>query len=156
MPVFLLLFIGIPLLEIYLFIHVGGALGALNTMALVVITAVLGVWLLRLQGMATWFRVQQQLAQGKPPAKEMIEGLILLVCGALLLTPGFFTDAVGFLLLVPSVRQTVATYLLQRGVARGVNGNPFQNGRPGPSSAPGQDDIIEGEYRRKDDDRHLS
>ena len=150
MPVFLLLFIGIPLLEIYLFIHVGGALGAFNTVALVVITAVLGVWMLRLQGLATWFRVQQQIAQGKPPAMEMIEGLMLLVCGALLLTPGFFTDTVGFLLLVPTIRQSAARYLLQRGVGMGINGAPFQT-----PSQPDNDDIIEGEFQRKDDDQRL-
>ncbi|MCP5140890.1 MAG: FxsA family protein [Chromatiales bacterium] len=163
MPLFLLLFIGIPLLEIYLFIHVGGALGALNTVALVVITAVLGVWMLRVQGLATWFRVQQSIAQGQAPAVEMLEGLILLVCGALLLTPGFFTDTVGFLLLVPGIRQWVARYLLQRGAAMGAGMGGFHGGfgdqaRGGFGQGPDQsrgDDIIEGEFHRKDDHDRL-
>lgn len=158
MPIFLLLFIGIPLLEIYLFIHVGGAIGAFNTVALVVITAVLGVWMLRLQGMATWFRVQQSLAQGQAPAIELLEGLILLVCGALLLTPGFFTDTLGFLLLVPAIRQAVARYLLARGAIMNIGGRPGANGFPGGrggAHGSSDDDIIEGEFHRKDKDQRL-
>lgn len=153
MPLFIVLFIGIPLLEIYLFIHVGHAIGAFNTVALVVFTAVLGVWMLRLQGLATWFRVQQALAQGQAPAIEMLEGLILLVSGALLLTPGFFTDTVGFLLLVPAIRRALALYLIRNGTLRaqvrpgaGAGAGPFRRGN---------DDFIEGEFHREDDNDRL-
>ncbi len=164
MPVFLLLFIGVPLLEIYLFAHVGEAIGAFSTVALVIITAVLGVWMLRLQGMMTWMKVQQSMAQGQPPAVEMIEGLILLVCGALLLTPGFFTDALGFIMLIPALRRRVAMAMLARGVAQGFKGG--MGGSRGPTGfhpddpiegestrvhQPQKNNILEGEYRREDD-----
>lgn len=95
-----LLFLGIPLLEIYLLIEVGAKIGALPTVFLVVFTAVLGVFLLRIQGFSTLTRLRGTLAQGGIPAVEMLEGAVLLVTGALLLTPGFFTDALGFLCLV--------------------------------------------------------
>jgi len=88
-----LLFLLIPLLEIYLLIKVGGIIGALPTVFIVVFTAVLGAWLLRIQGLSTLMRVRSTLAQGGIPAVEMLEGAVLLVAGALLLTPGFFTDA---------------------------------------------------------------
>lgn len=122
MPILLILFIGVPLLEIYLFAQVGDAIGALNTVALVILTAVIGVYMLRVQGLSTWMRVQQAMAQGQPPAIEMIEGLILLVCGALLLTPGFFTDTLGFLMLVPGLRHQIARAVVARGMMGGFSG----------------------------------
>lgn len=108
----LLALILIPLVEIGLFIEIGGAIGALATIALVIITAVLGVALLRLQGFITLARIREKLDQGEIPATDLAEGLILLVAAVLLLTPGFFTDAVGFLSLVPALRRPIAVYLL--------------------------------------------
>jgi UPF0716 protein FxsA len=87
----LLLFLIVPLAEIYLLIKAGGAIGALNTVALVVFTAVVGAWLLRLQGLATLRRVQLSLEQGELPETALIEGVMLLLAGALLLTPGFIS-----------------------------------------------------------------
>ncbi len=105
MPLLLLIFIAVPVLELYLLIKVGGLIGALPTIAIVILTAVVGTWLLRQQGLATLQRYQNSLAQGKLPAMELFEGMVLLFGGALLLTPGFFTDAIGLLCLVPVTRR---------------------------------------------------
>ncbi|NCF82513.1 MAG: FxsA family protein, partial [Proteobacteria bacterium] len=91
----LLLFFTVPLVEIYVLLEVGGAIGVLPTIAMVVLTAVIGAGLIRAQGLATLGRVQQQLERGELPAVGIIEAALLLVAGALLLTPGFVTDTIG-------------------------------------------------------------
>lgn len=108
--------IAVPLVEIYLLISVGRVIGAGTTIAVVILTAVAGAWLLRIQGLSTLMKIQQSTAAGKLPAQELIEGLILLITGALLLTPGFFTDAIGFALLVPPIRAWCARRLLASGI----------------------------------------
>jgi UPF0716 protein FxsA len=113
-PVLLTAFLVVPLLEIYLLIKVGGVIGAAYTILLVIATAILGAWLLRIQGLATLTRAQAQLQRGTLPAREAVEGLLLFLSGALLLTPGFFTDTAGFLLLIPALRRLVAAALLER------------------------------------------
>lgn len=110
----LLLFITIPIIEMILLIEVGGLIGVIPTVGLVVFTATLGIWLLRLQGIETWFRLQRRLSQGELPGQELAEGVLLLIGGALLLTPGFFTDTVGFCCLIPFTRQQMAATLLTR------------------------------------------
>lgn len=112
---FVILFalITVPILEIAVFIQVGGILGLATTLAVVVLTAVIGTALLRIQGLAALTRVQASLQQGHLPMADVFDGLCLLVAGALLLTPGFITDAVGFLLFVPTLRG-----LLRRGLGR--------------------------------------
>ena len=105
---FLVLFITIPLIEIAILIKIGSIIGAGYTIALVIGTAFLGVSLLRIQGISTFAKVQVNIAKGQLPATELIEGLILLISGVLLLTPGFFTDMLGFLMLVPILRQRLA------------------------------------------------
>jgi len=150
--ILLVLFLTIPLVEIYLLIKVGGIIGALPTVFMVVFTAVLGAWLLRIQGFATLNRVKHTLAQGGIPAIEMLEGVVLLVSGALLLTPGFFTDAIGFLCLVPSLRRAMIRWMLGRfltplsgfGGAGSSRRGRHSSGQHGPNT-------IEGEYRREDD-----
>ena len=97
-------FILVPLIEIGLFIEVGGWIGLWPTLGLIILTAVVGTALLRQQGLATLRRAQSQMDAGQVPAKELFDGVCLLIGGLLLLTPGFFTDAVGFLLLMPPVR----------------------------------------------------
>lgn len=143
-----LLFVGIPLLEIYLLIEVGSIIGALPTVFLVVFTAVLGVFLLRIQGFSTLTRLRGTLAQGGIPAIEMLEGAVLLVTGALLLTPGFFTDAMGFLCLIPAFRRSLVRWFLGRFLmpmsGQGGSGSRDSQPRQGPNT-------IEGEYRREDD-----
>jgi UPF0716 protein FxsA len=103
-PLIAFLFLAVPIIEIYLLIQVGQVIGAGWTILLVVLTAVIGVWLLRIQGLSTMTRAQHKLQQNELPAREILEGMGLLVAGALLLTPGFFTDGVGFLLLFPPTR----------------------------------------------------
>ena len=108
----LLAFILVPLLEIGLFIEIGSAIGALPTIGLIILTAVIGVGLIRIQGFITLGRIREKLDHDEIPATDLIEGLILLVAAVLLLTPGFFTDALGFLGLVPAIRRPVAVRLL--------------------------------------------
>ncbi len=136
-----LVFLLVPLVEIYLLIEVGGLIGALPTVFLVVFTAVLGAFLLRMQGLSTLARVQAALARGELPAMEILEGVVLLVAGALLLTPGFFTDTLGFLVLVPSIRRTIIRAFLRRARGR-LFPSPPETGR-GPR-------VLDGEWRRED------
>jgi len=147
-PVFLFLFLAIPLAEIYFLIKIGSWIGALPTVLLVVVTAVLGATLVRYQGFATLQRLQTTLARGEMPAIEMLEGMILLVAAVLLLTPGFFTDVLGFACLFPPLRHALALWGLKRVmVAPPTGGGPFG---PSSGSAPGQR-TIEGEFHRDDD-----
>lgn len=146
-----LLFLLIPLVEIYLLIKVGGIVGALPTVFLVVFTAVLGAGLLRIQGFSTMARVRNTLAEGGIPAVEMLEGAVLLVAGALLLTPGFFTDAIGFLCLIPPFRRALIKMALRRffvPFGRGPHGGA---GHPPHDQGPHGTRTIEGEFRREDD-----
>lgn len=150
------LFLAIPLVEIYLLIKVGGLIGAPWTIFLVVFTAVLGAWLIRLQGFSTLRRIQQILQQGGLPAVELIEGAVLLVAGALLLTPGFFTDTIGFLCLIPALRRAFIKRALQRFIiAKGQRGEfdagPFGERTPHTHKQQHHTHTIEGEYTRDDD-----
>ena len=145
MGIWLVVFFLTPIAEMYLLIEVGGYIGAWPTIGLVMITAVIGVGLLRMQGLATLTRGLSRLNRGELPAQEMVEGLLLAVAGALLLTPGFVTDAVGFALLVPRSRMLLAAKLLTRVTIRGQG--PYSAGR-GPESV-----IIDGEFKPVDDAR---
>jgi UPF0716 protein FxsA len=111
-PVIAVIFLVVPIVEIYLLIQVGQVIGALWTVFLVVLTAVVGVWLLKIQGMSTLMRAQEKMQTGQMPAQEMLEGMGLLLAGAFLLTPGFFTDTVGFLLLLPPIRAWLVSKLV--------------------------------------------
>lgn len=126
----------------YLLIRVGGYIGAWPTIALVMVTAVVGVALLRLQGLATLTRGLGRLDSGELPAREMAEGILLAVAGAFLITPGFVTDAGGFLLLVPALRRAAAERLLARVVVAGT-------GPPGPGGPESGVTIIEGEFESR-------
>ncbi len=143
--VLFLLFLTVPAVEIYFLIKVGNVIGAIPTIALVVFTALLGAFLLRLQGWITLQRTRMSLARGELPAMEMLEGVLLVVAGALLLTPGFVTDTLGFLLLAPPLRRA----LIQRFVGSAnmpFEAPPGQRGRSGHTPR-----TIEGECRREDD-----
>lgn len=149
---FLALFLLIPLIEVAVFIKVGGSIGALWTVVLTVGTALLGATLVRLQGMATLFNVKQQLMQGQMPAGAVLEGVILLVSGAMLLTPGFVTDTLGFLGLIPGIRQRAAQALLQqvmttRGNAQYTRGQTYEGQATPESRGP---KTIEGDWTRED------
>jgi UPF0716 protein FxsA len=130
--------IGVPLLEIALFIKVGGWIGLWPTLALIVLTAVVGAWMLRQQGLSVLMRAQRQLSEGTLPVAAVFEGLCLVVAGALLLTPGFFTDAIGALLLVPIFRQVLYRQVRARIEAHIVPARGgFDAGAPGgPASGP--------------------
>ena len=113
-PLITVIFLVVPIIEIYLLIQVGQVIGAGWTIFLVVFTAVIGVWLLRIQGLSTLTRAQQKLQQNELPAREILEGMGLVVAGALLLTPGFFTDTVGFFLLFPPTRIWLVSRIASR------------------------------------------
>lgn len=138
-PLLLLLFITVPLLELYVLIRVGREIGALSTIALCVLTAVLGATLIRLQGLATVARVQAALNENRLPAVDLVAGAMLLLTAFLLLTPGFVTDLLGFVILVPAVRNALARRVI--GSAR-IHGGPGD----GPGGE-GVEVVIEGEYR---------
>lgn len=99
-----LIFIVLPIAELYVIIKVGGAIGVLPTIALLIVDSFLGAALLRSQGRAAWRRFNETLAAGRVPAREVFDGTMIILGGAFLLTPGFITDAVGLLLLIPPTR----------------------------------------------------
>lgn len=141
--VFLAIFVAAPLVELYVLIEVGSRIGAFPTIALSIFTAVLGGALVRLQGFSVLFRVQQAMAKGEVPALELMEGAMLLLVGVALLLPGFITDAVGFLLLIPPLRRWVILWILRsQGVLRPGARPPREGGHGGR--------YIEGEFRRDD------
>ena len=104
----------IPAAEIYVFIKIGGFIGALNTVLIIIITGILGAYLARLQGMKTLYKIQANLHQGIIPAEELIDALIILSAGITLLTPGFLTDIAGLMLLVPRTRFYVKKLLRKK------------------------------------------
>ena len=102
---FFLLFIGLPALEIFLLIKIGGQVGALNTVALIFLTAIIGIYFAKLQGIQTLKSGMVNLYQNKIPVYEMMSGASIAIAALLLITPGFFTDSIGFLLLIPFTRR---------------------------------------------------
>ena len=151
MPWFLLFFT-MPIIEMYLLITVAGYIDALPTIGLVMFTAVIGVSLLKHQGLETLTRGTQKMRAGELPAQEMAEGLLLAVAGALLITPGFVTDIIGFLILFPPSRVWIARVLLARVQVQGFHAhtgstaNTHKREQDGGASSR----TIEGEYQHKD------
>lgn len=141
-----LLFLCIPVIEIFLFIEIGGLIGTAPTLALIVVTAVIGAQLLKIQGLSTLQRAKSNLNENKIPAQEIVEGIALLISGAFLLTPGFFTDTIGFILVIPHSRKIIAKWIISKGTIffassftnKDENFNHFD------------DDIIEGEYTKEE------
>jgi len=141
MPLIILaLFIGLPLIELYFLIQVGGEIGALPTIALSILTAIIGTWLVRLQGFGLLLRVRDMMDRGEVPALEVMDGALILAAGLFLLLPGFMTDALGFLLLVPPLRRWVVARFVRVAPAPRYPGQ-------GPDRGPR---VIEGDYRRED------
>jgi UPF0716 protein FxsA len=114
----ILLFIAVPIAEIYVIIQVGEAIGALPTIAILIADSVLGSWLLRSQGRAAWRRFNRAVAERRPPAREVIDGVLIVFGGALLITPGFISDAFGLLLLLPPTRAVIRTLLVRNFTSR--------------------------------------
>ena len=156
MRILFILFVVIPIVEMWLLISVGSYISAFNTIGLVVLTAFIGVTLLRKQGARTLLRARSRINQGEIPAREMVDGLFLGVAGALLLTPGFFTDAIGFACLIPGIRTWIMVFL-----SRHIR---FQTFRPGNSTVFGstfdstrfskktnKNKVLEGEIDHRDE-----
>ncbi len=110
----LLVFVTVPLLEFVLFWKIGNLIGIPATIAIIIFTGFLGAWLTRLQGLRTLHRYQKTLSEGRMPHREVVDGLLILLAGAVLLTPGFLTDAVGFSLLVPPIRTAVRKRVVEQ------------------------------------------
>jgi UPF0716 protein FxsA len=121
--ILLRLFVGIPLLDMVTIILLGRAIGFWGTIALVILCGVVGSALARGQGAHVWGAIQRELAEGRPPSYGLLDGLLVLIAGALLVAPGFLTDIVGLLLLLPPVREVVKRHLrarLERALADGT------------------------------------
>ena len=163
---YLLLFLMIPVLEVIVFIQAGSVIGVLNTLLLTILTAVIGMTLLRKQGFETLRRAQSKTSRGEAPLTEMFDGLCLFAAGLLLLTPGFVTDTVGFLLFLPPFRALMrgyvktlpVTFFQQSGFSsadafrmeREAQQNPEYKQRKDRSSQPGTaapGNVIDGEYK---------
>lgn len=143
-PLLAIAFLTIPLIEIYVMIQIGSVIGAGWTVLSIIATAVIGAFIIRWQGFGVYRRMERSMSAGELPAMEMLEGLALLIAGLLLLTPGFITDSLGFLLLVPPIRKKLVLGMLKKYFIQQVG--------PGASSAGhGDHRPIEGDYRRLDD-----
>lgn len=138
-------FVAIPLIEIALFIQVGGVIGLWATLGIVVVTALLGSFLVRQQGLREMNRLRASFSTLSDPGEPLANGAMILFAGALLLTPGFFTDTVGFLLLIPPVRTAAFRWIKSRvTVASFAMGDRAPHGAAHPGS--GRDTIIDGDY----------
>lgn len=144
MRAFFWLLLAAPLLELWFIIKVGSALGALTTIALLLLAGVAGVALLRHQSFSTLLRLDQRLQQGELPAAEILEGFALALAAVLLLVPGFLSDILALPLLLSPVRRALVRRALGTGYYRQHYGQPGRHNHP---------DIIEGEWRRDDDPR---
>lgn len=152
----LLLFIGVPLLEITLFIQVGGAIGLGWTLAIVIGTAILGAYMVRSQGAQAMLNLRTSFSSLQDPTEHLAHGAMILFSGALLLTPGFFTDFFGFGLLIPGVRSYVYRNMRNR-----VNVQSFQMGPSGDRATHQShtdrrrgDHVIDGEFEQVDPDNN--
>lgn len=154
--IILFLMIVVPIVEIAVFIQVGGWIGLWPTLATVILTAMVGTALLRQQGFATLMRARENLAAGRFPVAEVFDGLCLVVAGALLLTPGFVTDTVGLLLFIPPIRaflrQHLGRYLVQTGRVQVFSDGVPPRGNAGPrGTAPGPGPVIDGDFEEVDE-----
>ena len=107
----LLAFTIIPIIEIYLLIEIGSIFGALTAITLVILTGFLGAFMARMQGLQTLFRIQESLREGRMPSSDLLDALLIVIAGVVLLTPGFLTDSAGFLLLIPTTRNSITSWL---------------------------------------------
>ena len=153
------LFIVVPIAELYVIIQIGQAIGILPTIAILILDSVLGAALMRSQGRAAWMRFNRALAEGRVPGREVLDGALVIFGGALLLTPGFLSDILGLILLLPPTRALVRSVLVRRfgpriasGAASGAQARmgrmfTFETGAGarGRGRAPGfDDDVVDG------------
>ncbi len=145
------LFVAIPIIEIAFFIQIGGWLGLFPTLLIVIITAALGAILVRSQAIATFGNIKNGFLTVHNPDKTLAEGAMILFAGALLLTPGFFTDAIGFLLLTPWFRAQIFKFFKNKvGFQRTATGTNSYTRHRRYSRNPNESVIIEGEYKEED------
>ncbi|GGU71316.1 membrane protein FxsA [Pseudomonas laurentiana] len=155
MRAFLLLFLLFPVLELYVFFKVSTAIGFFPALLLIIASSALGVLVMRVAGLATALRARESLQRGELPAEQMFQGLLLAVGGVLLLVPGFITDVVGLICLLPVTRRLIGRRLRERAEAQAMRQRAFSDdpfaGRPGAQgNAPRQPNVIEGEYEHRD------
>ena len=139
------LFLVIPIIEIALFIQVGGLIGLWPTLAIVVLTAVLGTMLMRSQGAHAWREIQRSFQEMRDPTGPLAHGVMILIAGMLLLTPGFYTDTIGVLLLIPQVRAAVMRQVGRRISVTRMGAGSATMGRD-PHRPPYGDGVIDGDY----------
>jgi UPF0716 protein FxsA len=145
-----LLFLSISVLEIYLLIQVGSEIGGVMTVILILLTAMAGSHLVRTQGLSTLAKVQRASASGELPAIAMFEGVAILIAGILLVTPGFFTDSLGFILLVPAFRRGILAAVMRKGLSVMMKQNAgFAHSQPGAETR-SETRVFEGKFRRED------
>ena len=147
-----LIFTSVSLLEIFVLVKVGGFLGALPTVLLVIVTALIGSALVRSQGLQLVQQLQQRMAAGEMPGQQLIEGVMLIITGVLLVTPGFVTDFLGLLLLQPTIRANIAKVIMANvkfSPQASMGGGFYQQGF---TQQPQHDDsVIEGEFEHKEE-----
>lgn len=132
LAVLILLLVSVPLLELFVIVQVAGGLGVGQTILLLLVVSVVGAWMVRRSGLGVLKQIRTRLERGELPGNELVDGVLILVAGALMLTPGFLTDAVGLLLLFPPTRIAVRSVLMRRYSKRiTVAGWPGESGRPG-------------------------
>ena len=156
------MFVGATLLEIFVFIEVGSAIGAWSTIALIMLTAIVGLSLVRIQGLQTLMEAQRKVNLGEPPAREMLAGIMLAMSGVLLLLPGFVSDLGGVLLLLPPVRAALIERFISKAHVRSQKGHTFTAEYHEYSETRIHQDRLgnreegttfDGEFQRKDDDK---
>lgn len=148
------LFLAVPIIEIALFIQVGGLIGLWPTLGIVVLTAIVGTTLMRSQGAHAWREVQKSFAEVSDPSRPLAHGVMILIAGMLLLTPGFFTDSVGLLLLIPPVREAIMSRFAKHIHVSRVTPGGSHHGRREPHRPPYADGVIDGEYIVEDETPH--
>ena len=149
MPGFFLLFVLFPFLELALLIKVGGAIGVLPTLLLIVASVILGSLLLRVAGLATALRAREKLARGEQPGQEMLEGMLIAIGGGLLILPGFISDVLGLLCLLPVTRRLLLRRLLARMQEQSLRQRAFADDLAA-RDAPSRPNVIEGEFERRE------
>ncbi|EKO3588557.1 FxsA family protein [Vibrio metschnikovii] len=154
MLILLCLFIALPIIEIAVLIQLGGFLGLWPTLGLILFTALVGAILVRSQGVLTFLSVQQRLQRGEVPAQQIIEGMLLAVAGVLLLTPGFITDGIGMLVLLPIPRARLAHYLMGYLVVNTMSGPDSFSHQSSQSRPNAEGDTFDGEYEYKEQKDH--
>ncbi|TDF35427.1 FxsA family protein [Alteromonadaceae bacterium M269] len=150
-----LLFVALPIIEIAVLVNVGEMIGGWNTIAIVIFTAFAGAYLVRQQGLSTLTQAQQKMQTGQMPGQELAEGLLLVIAGVLLVTPGFVTDGLGFLFCLPMTRPVIAKLLIKNFPMNVVTNHqqPFQQSQPFEQARRNQGNVFEGEFETKDDAR---